>query len=203
MNSIKIHYPLVTCWCLIEQVMDKIQEIWKDIIGFEGYYQISSLGRVKGLDRIVPNIKPNTGYKHRHERLLRPGLDAYGYPQVSLSRSAKYTYYKVHKLVCLHFKPKSNPAHTQINHIDGDKLNNTAPNLEWCTAGENIRHAFKNKLLIVPKGEECVFSKLTEFEVRMIRKEAKTETRANLARKYKVSRPAIIAVIKRRTWKHI
>ena len=98
-------------------------EIWKDIPGYEGVYQVSNLGNVKSLPRMVSNGK--------------------GYLCIELKdKNGKYHFCGVHRLVAVAFieNPDNKP---QINHIDGNKKNNIVENLEWCTNGENQVHAYK------------------------------------------------------------
>ena len=104
-------------------------EIWKDITGYEGRYQISNLGKVRSLVRDI---------------LLKPALDSKGYPQVRLYNEGQGKSYRVHKLVADHFIPNlDNKA--QVNHIDENKLNNNVNNLEWMTNKENMNHGTRNK----------------------------------------------------------
>lgn len=102
-------------------------EIWRDIQGFEGIYQISNLGRVK-------NIKTN--------RIRKQGYDKDHYPKVELCNKKKYSKdksIKIHRLVAENFIP--NPHNLpEVNHIDGNKLNNSVSNLEWCSSKYNSRH---------------------------------------------------------------
>lgn len=104
-------------------------EIWKDIKDYEGLYQISNLGRVK-------SMKTN--------RYLKPSINTSGYYRVGLSKDYKSTQYKVHRLVAVHFidNPSDYPV---INHINGNKVDNTAHNLEWVTHRENSCHGFIGK----------------------------------------------------------
>lgn len=102
---------------------------WADIVGYEGLYLVSDDGRVKSAA---------TGNDLRQS--VRNG-----YKCVNLWRDNKYKTKKVHRLVAQAFVP--NPSQkTQINHIDGNKANNHANNLEWCTAGENNKHAYDARL---------------------------------------------------------
>lgn len=106
-----------------------MKEIWKDIVGFEGLYQVSNLGRVKRIGKgrgarcIILKSKDNTAYS-----------------RVSLYQNNKPTDKCVHRLVAEAFIP--NPENkTQVNHIDGNKRNNRIGNLEWVTPRENTRHS--------------------------------------------------------------
>ena len=111
---------------------------WKDIEGFEGLYQVSDTGEVRGLDR------KTTGRKNRTIKgtVLRKGKTSTGYLMVALSRNGKQTICKVHRLVAKAFieNPQNKP---HVNHIDNNPLNNNVENLEWCTQAENVAHAYK------------------------------------------------------------
>ena len=115
-------------------------EQWKDIPGFEGRYQISSLGRVKSLPRKVNN---HTGELMVKEKILKQRHDFKGYLRIDLKdNNGKHKYLGVHRLVAETFisNPEGKP---QVNHIDGIKDHNEVSNLEWVTNGENARHAYK------------------------------------------------------------
>lgn len=125
-----------------------MKETWKDIFGYEGFYQISNLGNVKSLDRIVKN----KASKRRGEYFVqikgkypKQHKNPDGYMRVDLCKNKKHKSILVHRLVALHFIP--NPGMLdQVNHIDGDKTNNCVENLEWCTQIENAAHAVKTGL---------------------------------------------------------
>lgn len=120
-----------------------IKEIWKDIQGYEGYYQISNLGNVKSLDR---KIHFNKGFSIKKGQLLKPILTKKGYYKVELSKEQKGKRFYIHRLVALHFL--INPFNKeQVNHKNGVKTDNKIENLEWCTNLENQRHAIKNGLV--------------------------------------------------------
>lgn len=113
-------------------------EIWRDITGYEGLYQVSNLGRVKSLKN-----KSN----HKNEVLLKPETSR-GYKRVSLSKDDILTHHLLHRLVAQTFIP--NPDNKpQVNHIDGNKNNNKSSNLEWCTASENRKHGVSIGLIKV------------------------------------------------------
>lgn len=114
-----------------------MQEEWKDIIGYEGYYQISNMGRVKSLFRKV--IMKNGRFKTIKESIIVQKLTGPGYLQVAFSRNNIKIYRDVHRLVALYFI--SNELNLpQVNHKDEDKKNNVYTNLEWMTAKQNVNH---------------------------------------------------------------
>lgn len=140
--------------------MTKLKEIWKDVIGYKGTYQVSNLGRVKSLEKTyIHNV-----HKHpsiRKEKLLKQGYShkLNGYPVVSLTKSAyKAKTYKVHRLVAMAFIPNPNKRKT-VNHKNGIKTDNTVENLEWATYSENFCHALSNGLIKIKKGYDDYRSK--------------------------------------------
>ena len=125
-----------------------MKEIWKDIEGYKGFYRISNLGRVKSLKRLV---KRNDGTVQKvREHILRLHIKDNGYCQVELRKNSKGKHLLVHRLVAEAFL--SNPQNKeQVNHKDGNKLNNNVNNLEWVTCSENAVHAFSHNLRTVNK----------------------------------------------------
>lgn len=118
-------------------------EIWKDIPGYEGRYKVSNYGRVKSLARVVIR-SDNKKYTHK-ECIMKHRVNRWGYHLVPLSISNganRQRKYMVHRLVAMAFIENPN-NYPQINHIDGDKSNNTPSNLEWCTNSTNQSHAWK------------------------------------------------------------
>ena len=116
-------------------------EIWKDIQGYEGIYQISSFGNVKSLERIIKH--PNCDY-HQKERILKQTLDGGGYPLVGLHKDGVVKKIHVHRLVALAFVERKDLS-LEVNHIDENKQNNSADNLEWVTRLENEFHGTKRQ----------------------------------------------------------
>lgn len=114
-----------------------MEEIWKDIPGYEGLYQISNKQMVKSLSR-----KEFGGRNRiRGERILKPRTDRGGYLHVALSKNGETKNLSIHRLVAIAFIP--NPDNKLcVNHIDGVKKNNSIDNLEWCTHSENTKHMF-------------------------------------------------------------
>lgn len=119
-------------------------EIWKTVNGYEGLYEVSNKGRVRSLDKIVPKWD---GQRLLKGKILKGGITRFGYVKVILTKEKTKRTFLVHRLVAEAFIENDNPkSKNQVNHIDGDKLNNSIENLEWVTASENVRHAFENGL---------------------------------------------------------
>jgi len=113
-----------------------MKEIWKDIAGFEGHYQVSNLGRVRGLER---SIKYSTGKIAVHKSKIFKGQYIYGYYYVHLCKNNKVKAFRVHRLVASAFIENPN-NYEYVNHKDENKANNKSENLEWCTAKYNINY---------------------------------------------------------------
>ena len=117
-------------------------ENWKDIKGYEGFYQVSDCGRIKSLERDV--YYSNGIVHHLKEKILAPFLDKDGYQIVSLYLNGKAKSITVHRLVAEAFLP--NPENkSQINHKNEVKNNNVVENLEWCTASYNVNYGTRTE----------------------------------------------------------
>lgn len=114
-------------------------EVWKDIVGYEGHYQVSNLGRVKSVDRVS-----STG-QHLHERVMKTCTDPGGYPFVGLWKNGKKSNFKVHRLVIETFNPVVGMELLDCNHIDENKTNNELGNLEWLTRKANLNYGTHNE----------------------------------------------------------
>ena len=111
-------------------------EIWRPIPNYKAEYEVSSMGRVRSLDRALPHPRNKTMYLPKKGKILKPGLDKYGYPTVTLCKEGKTKTFKVHRLVALAFIP--NPDNLpQIDHINAIKYDNRPENLRWCTTQQN------------------------------------------------------------------
>lgn len=109
------------------------EEIWKDVIGYEGLYAVSNLGRVKSLPR-----GKQWPYRQTHNNIRKPLLKN-GYYAVNLSKNGKVEYFFIHRLVAMAFIP--NPHNLPfINHKDESRTNNRVENLEWCTHIYNVNY---------------------------------------------------------------
>lgn len=110
--------------------------IWKDVVGYEGLYQVSNRGNVRSL-------RYNNTSK---TKCIKIYTEKVGYKRVTLSKNGKSKNKRIHRLVAEAFiENKFNYPH--VNHIDGDKGNNNVSNLEWCSRSHNQRHAYDNNLI--------------------------------------------------------
>jgi hypothetical protein len=170
---------------------EEIEE-WKDVVGYETLFRVSSLGRVysKRTNKILRTVLHQTGYYVFSTRLA--------------GRKSPAILLRIHRLVAQAFIP--NPSNKPfVNHLDGVKTNNTPSNLEWATAKENSRHAWDNGLAETRKGEESTFSKLSLEQVIAIRNEyaAGGINMRDLGKKYGVVHSAISKIVNRVHWAHI
>ena len=131
-------------------------EIWKDVLDFEGLYQISNLGNVKSLEKTY--YAGNYGSKRLQKEIILKPYNTRRYLCVNLTNKGVGKNYKIHRLVALHFLPFVE-GKTEVNHIDGNVLNNKLDNLEWCNRSENQKHAYNTGLQKIRKGSELVYSR--------------------------------------------
>ena len=170
-------------------------ENWKDLPGCEGKYQVSDLGRIKTLARMVlcgKNIK-----KHIPEKILATRVHA-GYNSVTLRINGKTKVCTIHRLVARTFIPNSNNYKT-VNHIDGDKLNNRLSNLEWCSYSQNMKHAYTKGLRVAKCGTKLSITQVTE-----IRNLCTTSdlSLSQIAEIFKVSKATISKIKNRKSWNY-
>lgn len=119
-------------------------EIWKDIEGYEGYYQVSSTGKVKSLARF--RLGKNGTLVPIKEKILANKISKSGYCIVGLYKNGDKKFFSVHRLVATAFIENTYAKET-VNHKDGNKENNNVSNLEWSTHKEQMKHAVDNDLL--------------------------------------------------------
>ena len=106
-------------------------EEWRDVVGYEGRYQVSNFGRVMSL---------GTGQTHKQKKILRTTTSRGKYLIVALTKDGKTKSHTVHRLVAMAFIPNGDKTRTQLDHIDGDSFNNRSDNLRWCTGKENCQN---------------------------------------------------------------
>lgn len=139
-----------------------MSEVWKDIVGYEGYYQVSNRGRVRSLGFLINNRGGSTRYKPGRIRKLSNHSNGYKFVKLF---NAEQCY--IHRLVLSTFRPLDNMDALEVNHKDGDKTNNNLDNLEWVTHRENQQHSYDTGLHV--KGENHPQAKLADKEVMYIR----------------------------------
>ena len=174
-------------------------ENWKDIAGFEGFYQVSDKGRIQSLDREIHNSW--NGWTFIKGKISKQFLNQNGYPYVNLCKEGKVKQETVHRLVAQAFIP--NPENKPyINHIDANIINAEAINLEWSTPSENTQHMLKLGRGGRRGGKHAPHSKLTEeqvIEIRKFHKEGVTQYR--LAKNYKITNQAVNNILTFKSWK--
>ena len=126
----------------IDGVFYFMQEIWKDVLGYENVYQVSNLGNIKSLDRKV--TYKNCVPRFKKGRIITPGINKYGYKQVCLSLNGAQKSICLHLLIARTFI--NNESKLQVNHKDFNKLNNNVYNLEFITHLENLIHKSENSI---------------------------------------------------------
>ena len=130
-----------------------MEEVWKDVEGYEGFYQVSNLGRVKSLGRIIVTRYGKT--QTIYERVLKIKIHKFGYLEVSLHSNGKSKTYKVHRLVAEAFIPNPDGL-LEVNHIDENKSNNRVDNLEWCSSSYNANYGTRNKRVALAKSKKII-----------------------------------------------
>ena len=175
----------------------EMSEQWRDVVGYEGLYQVSSWGRIKAIARMATTI--NYPVK---ECIRALNIDHKGYCRCSLRKDGKYKNEYVHVLVALSFIEKKSEKLT-VNHINGNKLDNNVSNLEWVTLSENIQHAYNNNLMR-QRGENHKWSKLSTEQVLEIREylDDKSYSREELAKMYNVHVGTIGKIARYESRKH-
>lgn len=177
-----------------------MQEIWKDVVGFEGYYKVSNLGRVMTVAREF--IKSNGRKCVVKERILSQGT-VRGYKCVDLKVNGDRKTMRVHRLVAMAFIGK--PYKEMVNHIDGNKENNIVSNLEWATRSENEIHAYNTGLKKSTESHKSAIIKankdrrsLSDETVRYIRNSEKSQYK--LAEELGISRASVGLIRQRKRY---
>jgi len=171
-------------------------EKWKDIPGFEGYYQASNKGRIRSIDRPVKQW--GDAIQIKKGKILSPAISRIGYCVCALSRNNKLSSYPVHRLIALAWLGLPDKNNNEINHKDGIKTNNNIENLEWSNRTDNLRHSVRLGLMRYNYGQDHHNSKLTNLQRRIIYLERKNgSTLTNLANKYNVHFSTIARICER------
>ena len=173
-------------------------EVWKDIPGYDGWYQVSNHSRVRSFRK--------NGFCDK--RLIRPkiltgSVKLNGYVKVHLRKGDDSKHISIHRIIAKAFIP--NPENKpDINHIDGNPLNNNIHNLEWVTPSENAIHAFENGLRKSMKGEGHSNSILTKGDVFKIHDlYNKGVFKKKIAKKFGIAQQTVSEIVTFRKWKHL
>lgn len=174
-------------------------EEWKDILGYEGIYQVSNLGNIKSLYRT--KLMYNGRIAPVYEKILGTTKTQGRYKSVTLCKDNTRRTVTVHRLVACAFLYNDTSTDV-INHKDGNTLNNNVTNLEYCTQSHNVSHSYilGNAIQL---GSKNANSSLTENDVIQIRNLLKSYTCKEIATQYNVSYYTISDIKRNRTWKHV
>lgn len=212
----KIMSPCITC-ISEKQIAKKVKEKedrlakvekipgenWKDVVGYEHFYEVSDKGRIRTKPRqslsgnhlVIRGVRYFTLCKHPD-----------GYVNVGLRKESKIVKRtSVHRLVAVAFIPLVK-GKDFVNHKNGIKSDNRAENLEWCTRQENVRHSFDNGLQVNPKGQDHSTAKLRDIDVLEIRRKYKPKGEygaLRLSKEYNISLTNIKDIINRKIWTHL
>lgn len=181
------------------KVIDLENEEWRPIVGYEGLYEVSNFGRVKRKEKRVYSEVRNC-YINKKEQLCPQFTDKYKYVNLVVY-GLKTKRALLHRIIANAFIP--NPYNkSEVNHIDGNKLNNSIDNLEWVTRSENTIHAYRNNL--IPSGENHPKSKLTNLQVIDIYKRIKNgETCKKISKEFNLTEYTIRDIKFKRRWINI
>lgn len=177
-----------------------LHEAWLPVLGYEGHYEVSNLGRVRSLDRKTYRRNRGGTLCERIERgkLLATPPNALGYPRVHLSKEGVRWKTAVHILVCEAFHGPRPPG-TEAAHKDSDPTRALADNLRWDTPKGNSADRIGNGTS--PVGERHPRARLTEADVLAIR--ASAEPGAVLAERYSIKQGTVYHIRAKRLWKHL
>lgn len=204
MKSYQKNYSLENLFYIDENGVVQEEE-WRDVVGYEDYYKVSNLGRVKSAFRYKKGRNNNT--VPVLEKILKNEANHAGYVRVSLCKNSKSKLFLVHRLVAEAFIP--NPENKpQVNHKGEkpDTTDNAFWMIEWATNGENQKHAYENNLHPSKKGAGNSKAKFSEIQVLAIRRLHRINpniSRKGLASKLGVGISCISHIITKRTWGHI
>jgi hypothetical protein len=177
-------------------------EIWKDVKDYEGFYQISNLGNVKSLDRVIQkynNIERRiTDFKIKG-KLLKPKTRKDGYKVLYFQLDGVRKEFYVHHLVIMNFIGER-PKGYHICHGDGNRSNNNLDNLRYATPKENTFDSVKHGTCYFKLGSKNPFAKLKESDIAYIIKNIGIKTQVQLAEMFNVTRQAISSVQRRKNW---
>lgn len=173
-------------------------EIWKDIRGYTGLYQVSNTGKVKSLSKSW--IGGTGGLRTKPDTILAQ-TNSNNYLAVNLRKDGKAKRYSVHTLVGKEFVDGYKPG-LEINHKDGNKNNNNDWNLEWVTSKQNKQHGLSQGLYDNIINENSRFAKITKEDVIKIKHLIKNHTQKKVAQMFNITQSNVSYIVNNKSWKH-
>lgn len=174
-----------------------MKEEWRPVVGYEGFYEVSNFGAVKSLPRRVPHYTGASFVRKGGDlKITITGL----YPQVNLSKEGRTKTHMVHRLVAAAFLG-ARPKGFHVRHLDGDKWNASATNLAYGTAKQNMEDMARHGR--VPKGVSHGRAKISEDDVRTIRKLKGLLTHKEIASTFGLGLSQVGNIIYGLQWKHV
>lgn len=182
-----------------------MKEIWKSIVGYEGYYEVSNSGRIKSLTRTETYFHATAGKlvsRTRQGRMMELKEDRYGYMTVHLRMDGSSKHCTVHRLVAEAFIPNAFNKST-VNHKNCDKKDNSLCNLEWATVSEQTKHAYDNGLIkhlkpVVRAGEaHYLFKTPPEIVSEILRLRGEGNTLTKIAESLGLGTSTVCRIIRR------
>ena len=166
-------------------------EFWRPVVGYEGLYEVSSLGRIRGLKK-TNNRLPG--------RILKPALNSRGYQQISFFKEGKLKTYILHRVVaCAFLGEQPTPIH-QVNHKNSLRDDNCVENLEWVTPSENMLHAFRDGFKS-NKADKAPSAKLNWDQVEEIRRlHIEGHKGRAIAKVFNVTESCISNIVNNKQW---
>jgi len=168
-------------------------EIWKDITGYYGIYQVSDFGNIKALPKHINYIDGRVRFYP--EKILKPRLDGKGYCFVTLHKDDTKEQLRVHRVVAIEFleNTENKPC---VNHKDSNRTNNMVDNLEWVTHSENTIHAISTGRIYNPS------KKITKEDSLKIKELYKTSkyTQSELGELFGLKQPQIHRIVTNKNW---
>lgn len=172
-------------------------EEWKDVFGYEGYYQVSNTGQIRRIKE----------YRNTYiGKILKPSFKKKGrvyYRYVTLSKNNIVKTFAVHRIEVIAFRGLPIGDSCVVRHLDGNSLNNIITNLVWGTRIENAQDSIRHGTFVNNAGSKHGMSKLEESVIPIIRQMSQTMTRKNIAYYFKVGISTIDDIVNKRTWKHV
>lgn len=161
-----------------------MKEIWKDIPGYEGFYQISNLGTVKSLERTIFSESSSVKQRVLKEKVIQPHLsgDSTKYPTIQIQKDGKKQKFKIHLLLLELFKGKRPSPDHVARHLNDNPMDFSLSNLEWGTHSQNMKDKFVNGYVHHGK-------KLSDIEIEKIKKDNRTQR--DIAADYGVNQKTI------------